>query len=70
MIKKKNSSKSGTARMLELGYSPIQLWLSPLLRSLLKKAAAEAKQSMARYALEAIAATLPIAARTRGGRPE
>jgi uncharacterized protein (DUF1778 family) len=46
--------KSGTARMIEMGYSPLQIWLSPSMRELLTDAAARLNQPMTRYALDAI----------------
>lgn len=51
---KSTRKKSGTARMIEMGYSPLQIWLSPTMRKLLANAAAQLNEPMTRYALDAI----------------
>lgn len=52
------AEKTGTARMLELGYRPIQIWLSPTMAKWLAAAAAEQNQPKARYATEALSMRL------------
>jgi len=52
------AEKTGTARMIELGYRPIQIWLSPTMAKWLAEAAAEQNQPKARYATEALAQRL------------
>ena len=57
-MKRTRSEKSGTARMTELGYKPIQIWLSPMLAKMLDRAARMNDQPKARYVLEALSARL------------
>ncbi len=52
------AEKTGTARMLELGYRPIQIWLSPTMVKQLDAAAAEQNQPKARYVTEALSMRL------------
>lgn len=66
-MKRKTSDKTGTARMKELGYAPMQLWLPPELKRLLEREAKRTNQPKTRYALEAIALALAQAAINREG---
>lgn len=58
MAKRTTSKKSGTARMLELGYTPMQIWLSPIMRKWLRRAAADEHVPQATFALNALHACL------------
>jgi hypothetical protein len=51
-MKTTRSEKRGTARMIEQGNRPLQLWLSPFLHDKLQRVAKEHNQTMAGYAME------------------
>lgn len=57
-MKRVESKKKGTARMIELGYQPLQLWLSPHMQTWLNQAAAEENIPRARLALNALSFSL------------
>ena len=48
------SEKKGTARMLELGYKPLQLWLAPTNHRILTKLAEKLGMPKTRLATELI----------------
>jgi hypothetical protein len=51
---KRTRGTQGTKRMLELGYKPMQLWLSPSMKARLSEAAAQVDQPASSFALEII----------------
>jgi hypothetical protein len=57
-MKRTRYKKAGTARMLELGYKPLQIWLGPDAHRQLKRQAAAAHTSATRYAQAALLAQL------------
>jgi hypothetical protein len=66
MAKRTTSKKTGTARMIELGYRPLQIWLSPTMQRALEAAAAEERVAMTRVALSAISHSLAQRALEKG----
>lgn len=50
-MKRTRSKKTGTARMTELGYKPLQLWLSPSVHTALAELAAANQTTMTRTTL-------------------
>ena len=62
------NKKSGTARMIELGYLPLQLWLSPTIQEQLRTAAAEENEPCNRFALRTL--TQALANRRKGKKGE
>ena len=62
-IATKNPKKQGARRMNELGYRPIQAWVTPIEHAALKSAAQRMRKSLARFVIEAsllVANGLPL----------
>lgn len=53
-MRSKTPKSTGTRRMIELGYRPLQIWLAPEMRAMLHQAAEEEQLPDAAYAKEII----------------
>lgn len=57
-MKRTRSKKQGSSRMVELGYKPLQLWLSPTMHELLTAAARKREITISRFCHDTISRRL------------